>query len=113
MLLDSGAADAIELAPASKDEGPAALPGRAVPTAPKGRRPATKSKAGRQGTTVTAVALKDAASIDSESAACALRVEERTPARDCSARASGQGVGKGSARREVKKRRGVVEQKRF
>lgn len=107
--LDSEAADATEPAPMSEDEGPASLPGRAVPTALKGKRPATKSKAGQQGTTAAAIALKGAASTGSASAS-ALHAEREMPANDCSARSAGQGIRKGPARRQTKKKGVEIEQ---
>lgn len=89
-----------QLAAMSRDEGAK----KAVPTAPKGKRPATKSKAERQDTTAAAVAMKDASPTSSTSVACAARVEGKLCAKDCSTRAAGQCVRKGPARKKnVKK----------
>lgn len=109
--LNSGAPDADELAKMSKHEEPAVSYGRAASTAPKGKRPATKSEEGQQGTTAPTIALKGCASTERASAAGALYAEEEMPAKNCSARAAGQGVQKGPAKRDIKKKRGGVQQK--
>ena len=96
--LDTGAADPVaKLAPTSSGaSAPAALPERAVPTIPKGKRPAIKREAGQQG-------RKADASNSIAPVAHALHCQEHRCAKDCSTRAAGQGARKGPARRENKK----------
>lgn len=95
--VDTGTADPlVQLAPMSRDEGAK----RAVPTTPKGRRPATKRKAGQQDMTAAAGAVKDASPTSSASVACATHVEGKPCAKECSTRAAGQCVRKGPARKK-------------
>lgn len=101
MPVDTGTADPlVQLAPVRKDEG-----GKwAVSTAPKGRRPATKSKAGHQDPTAAAVAVKDALTISSASVVCAAHVKGNMCVKGCSTRAAGQCVRKAPARKKNMKK---------
>lgn len=106
--LNAGAADATELAKMSKHEGPAVLYGRAAPTAPKGRRPATKRKAGQQGRIGPAVASKGVVSTERASAGALYAEEEcllNTTAPGQQGRVSGQALPG-----ETLRKTGAVEQ---